>query len=121
MLSMLFPCFSHAFHAFIFVNSYAFHGFPWFYILCFPCFPWFSMVLYSMLSMLSWGILLKFSCSMLAWKAWKFSHENHGILLLLHAPCFSRESMEFFPCFSHGFSMVYLCFQYKGMKYFLEF
>ena len=85
------------------VNSHAFHaldGFPWFYILCFPCFP---MVLYSILSMLSWGILLQFSCSMLAWKAWKFPYENHGILLQLHAPWFSRESIEFPPCFSMVF------------------
>ena len=89
--------------------------FPWFYILWFPCFPWFSMVLYSMISMLSWGILLQFSCSMLAWKAWNFPHENHGILFWLHAPWFSRESMEFSPCFFHGFSMVFPCFQFQGI------
>ena len=51
---------------------------------------------------------------MLAWKAWEFPHENHGILLRLHAPWFSRESMEFSPCFFHGFSMVFPCFQYQG-------
>ena len=51
---------------------------------------------------------------MLAWKAWEFSHENHGILLRLHAPWFSRESMEFSPCFFHGFSMVFPCFQYQS-------
>ena len=53
---------------------------------------------------------------MLAWKAWEFPHENHGILLRLHAPWFSRESMEFSPCFFHGFSMVFPCFQYQGDK-----
>ena len=46
---------------------------------------------------------------MLAWKAWEFPHENHGILLWLHAPWFSRESMEFPHAFSmvfHGFPML---------------
>ena len=97
---------SHAFHAFIFVNSHAshaFHGFPWFFIPCFPCFH----------GELSYN----FCCPMLAWKAWEFPHENHGILLWLHAPWFSRESMEFSPCFFHGFSMVFPCFQYQGMAH----
>ena len=93
MLSMLsFFVNSHA--------SHAFHGFPWFFIPCFPCFH----------GELSYN----FCCPMLAWKAWEFPHENHGILLWLHAPWFSRESMEFSPCFFHGFSMVFPCFQYQG-------
>ena len=37
--------------------------------------------------------------------------KNHGILLKLHAPWFSRESMEF----PHGFSMVFPCFQYQDL------
>ena len=51
---------------------------------------------------------------MLAWKACKYSHENHGILLQLHAPRYSRESIDFsheffitgmvFPWISHAFS-----------------
>ena len=100
---------SHAFHAFF----PCFPCFPCFHFCkfpCFPgCFPWFSMASDSMLSMLSWGIFLQFSCSMLAWK---FPHGNHGILLWLHAPWFSRESMEFSPCFFHVFSMDFPCFQY---------
>ena len=74
-----------------------------------------SMVLYPMLS---WGIFLQFSCPMLAWKAWKYHHENHGILFQLHALWFSRESMDF----SHEFSMVFFMdfrrFQYQGGKSF---
>ena len=80
--------------------SHAFRGFPWFFIPCFPCFHG--------------ELAYNFCCPMLAWKAWEFPHENHGILLRLHAPWFSRESMEFSPCFFHGFSMVFPCFQYQG-------
>ena len=48
----------------------------------------------------------------IVWKEWEFPHENHGILLQLHAPWFSRESMEFFPCFFHGFSIVFPWFSH---------
>ena len=49
------------------------------------------------------GNILQFSCSILAWK---FPHENHGISLWLYAPWFSRESMEFSPCFFHAFPWI---------------
>ena len=75
-----FPCFpwfsmvlyfmiSHAFHAFwiLFKSNImeipCFPCFPCFRFCKFPCFPWFSMVFYSMLSMLSWGVILKFLLS----------------------------------------------------------
>ena len=45
---------------------------------------------------------------MLAWNAWIFPHENHGILLFPHAPWFSRESVEF----AHAFSMVFPWFSH---------
>ena len=119
---------SHAFHAFwilfksnimentvlpmlSMLSMLSFCKFP-----CFPCFPWFSMVFYSMLSMLSWGVILQFllshasmeSMGISPWKPWNFAL----------APCSMvfKGSMEFSPCFFHGFSTVFPCFQYQGIQ-----
>ena len=101
MVSMDYWPASHAFHAFIFVNSCAFHAFHGFIFHAFHAFM---------------GNTFTIFLFQLAWKAWKFPHENHGILLWLHAPWISRDSMEFSPCFFHGFSMDFPCFQHQGSK-----
>ena len=86
-----------------------FRCFPRFHFCKFPCFPWFSMVLYPLLPMLSWGIFLQLSCPRLAWKAWKYPYENHGICSgsMLHGLhgnpwIFPHE----IPWFFHGFPML---------------
>ena len=114
-----FPCFLDIIKSNIYWKIPCFPCFPCFHFYkfpCFPCFPWFPMVSHGFIfhdfPCFHGELSYNFCCPMLAWKAWEFPHENHGILLWLHAPWFSRESMEFFPCFFHGFSMVFPWFSH---------